>query len=50
MNNTTCTIFNNLAHVGNEITSLTWTGGVKCIGWITDEAKSFAYLLHSITR
>ena len=30
--------------LGNEITSLTWTGGVKCIGWITDEAKSFAYL------
>ena len=30
--------------LGNEITSLTWGGGIKCIGWITDEAKSFVYL------
>jgi len=30
--------------LGNEITSLTWAGNIKCIGWVTDEAKSFAYL------
>ena len=30
--------------LGNEITSLTWGGGIKCIGWVTDEAKSFVYL------
>ena len=30
--------------LGNKITSLTWGGDVRCIGWITDEAKSFVYL------
>ena len=30
--------------LGNEITSLTWSGNTRCIGWVVDEAKSFAYL------
>ncbi len=27
--------------LGNEITSLTWSGNTRCIGWVVDEAKSF---------
>ena len=30
--------------LGNKITSLTWSSPTKCIGWVVDEAKSFAYL------
>ncbi len=30
--------------LGNKITSLTWGGNTKCIGYVVDEAKSYVYI------